>query len=144
MMHQLLEPNSPRVSYDIRRELVGMELMRKASLSDGSWGVELNYGLIGSPDWWLAIESGRLKLETFVGTVRMVDGGMMGDTLMVHIEGTDEAQKWVAWRGFEPKLNGKKVCTSYVHMLPKQPLAFRPDFLIPVLLQVEFGAFLNQ
>jgi hypothetical protein len=137
MMSGFLQPDSPRVAYDIRRDSVGLELMRKASLSDGPWGVELNHGLVGSPEWWSAIESEQLKLESFTGTIRVVAGGMMGDTLNVHIEGTNEKQRWVAWRGFDPTLDGKKVCTRYVRMSPKQPFASKPDFLIPVLLQVE-------
>jgi hypothetical protein len=137
MTHQLLEPNSPRVSYDIRRDLVEMELMCKASLSDGPWGVDLNHGLVGSDEWWSAIKSGQIRMETFVGIVRMVDGGMMGDTLEVHIEGEKGKQQWVAWRGFDPTLNGKKICTRYVSMSPKRSSTFRPDFLLRVLLQVE-------
>jgi hypothetical protein len=137
MINDLLQPDSPRVVYDIRHDSVGLELKRNASLSDGPGGVELNHGLVGSPEWWLAIESGQIKLEAFVGTIRAVAGGIMGDTLNVHIEGADEKQRWVAWRGFDPTLHGKRVCTRYVRMLPKTPLASRPDFMIRVLLQVE-------
>lgn len=137
MIKELLQPDSARVVYDIRRDTVGLELMRNASLSSGPGGVELNHGLIGSQEWWSAIETGRLKLETFVGILRPVAGGMHGDTLKVYIEAEDKKQRWVAWRGFEPSLNGKKVCTRYVQMLPKKPLSSKPGFSIPVLLQVE-------
>jgi hypothetical protein len=137
MINDLLQPDSPRVVYDIRRDSVGLEIMQKASLSDGPWGVATNYGVVGSDEWWSAIESGQLKLEAFVGIIRAVAGGMRGDTLKVHIEGADEKQRWVAWRGFDPTLDGRKVCTRYVRMLPKRPLASKPDFVIRILLQVE-------
>jgi hypothetical protein len=137
MIKDLLPPDSPRAVYDIRRDAVGLELKQKASLSEGEAGVELTYGLIGSPEWWSAIEAGSLKLENFSGKIRVVAGGMGGDTLMVHIEGSKEKQRWVAWRGFNQTLDGKNICTRYVKMLPKKPIKSKPDFLIPVLLQVE-------
>ncbi|HEV2455952.1 MAG TPA: hypothetical protein VGY98_16935 [Verrucomicrobiae bacterium] len=137
MIKDLLPPDSQRIVYDIRRDAVGLELKQKASLSKSEAGIELTYGLIGSPDWWLAIEGGRLKLENFPGKIRVIAGGMTGDTLMVHIEGLKEKQRWVAWRGFSQTLDGKNVCTRYVRMLPKTPIKSKPDFLIPVLLQVE-------
>ncbi len=137
MTNDLLQPDSPCVVYDIRRDNVKLELMQKASLSDGPMGITMDYGLIDSPKWWSAIESGQIKLETFVGILRAVAGGMHGDTLNVHIEGMDAKQRWVAWRGFNSTLDGKKVCTRYVRMSPKRPLTSRPDFQTQVLLQVE-------
>ena len=136
-MNQLLEPNSSRVVYDLRLDIAKLEIMQKASLSDGPMGVPMDYGLIGSPQWWLAIETGKIKLETFLGKIREVSGGMMGDTLNVHFEGVDEIKKWVAWRGFDSMLNGKEACVRYVTTSPKRPLASRPDFKIQILLQVE-------
>lgn len=137
MIKALSKSDSQSVVYDIRLDTEGLKIMQEASLSDGPGGVELKYGLIGSDEWWSAIESGALKMETFVGVIRAVSGGIMGDTLNVHIEGATEKQRWVAWRGFTSTLDGRKGCTRYVRMSPKTPLASRPDFMIRVLLQVE-------
>lgn len=137
MLNDLLQLDSPRLVYDIRRDNVSLELMQKASLSDGPMGITMDYGLVGSQKWWSAIESEHIKLEVFVGTIRVVAGGIMGDTLKVHIEGMDETKKWVAWRGFDSALDGKRVCIRYVRMSPKRPLKSRPDFQTQVLVQVE-------
>jgi hypothetical protein len=137
MINDLLQPDSPRVAYDIRRDAAGVEKMRRASLSDGPWGLATDYGLVGSGTWWSALDTGRIKIESFIGTIRVVAGGMKGDTLEVHVEAEDEKQRWVAWRTFDITLDGKKVCIRYIQMRPKKPLPSRPDFLVPVLLQVE-------
>ena len=136
MIKELLQPDLPRVVYDIRLDTVGVAKMSRASRSSGDWGLALDYGIVGSETWWLAIEAEKLKLQSFVGIIRLVAGGM-GDTLEVHIEGAGGTQRWIAWRGFTKMLNGKKVCIRYVEMRPKKPIASRPDFLVPVLLQVE-------
>ena len=137
MIKELLQPDSSGVVYDIRRDTVGVEKMRNASLSDGPWGLATNHGIIGSDAWWSALETGQIKIETFVGVIRVIAGGMKGDTLEVHIEAAGEKQRWVAWRGFDATLDGKKVCIRYVQMHPKKPFPSRPNFLVPVLLQVE-------
>lgn len=138
MINELLQPDSPCVVYDIRLDAIGVEKMRKAALSDGDWGLTLDYGTVGSETWWSALESEKLKLESFVGAIRVVAGGMKGDTLEVHVEATTGTkQRWVAWSAFDAKLNGKNVCIRYVQMRPKKPFPSRPDFLVPVLLQVE-------
>ena len=134
---KLLPPDSTRVVYDIRRDAEGLHILQQGALSDGPGGVELKHGLIGSDEWWFAIESGTLKMETFTGVIRGVEGGMKGDTLNVHIDGPTEKQRWIAWRGFNSSINGKTVCTRFVRMLPKTPIISKPNFTIRVLIQVE-------
>jgi hypothetical protein len=135
MMGQMLAEKSPRVLYDIREDVSHLEKMRKASTSKGPWGVAIPHGVVGSPEWWSAVESGQIKLETFVGTISSTDNGPMGDTLEVHIKGPEGVQSWIAWKGFEIALVGTKVCTHYVRLAPKNPST--DSRLIPVLLQVE-------
>lgn len=136
-MTGLLDQNSPRVVYDIRRDVAEIEQMQKASLSDGHWGLAMDNGLVCSNEWWSAIAAGKLKLKTIVGVISMKARGMKGDTLEVDIVGEREKRGWVAWNGFNPTLNGKKACVRYVDMRPKKPLPSRPNFIVPVLLQVE-------
>jgi len=131
------ELKSECVIYDIRGDSALIEEMCEAQLSKGPWGVTLDHGLVCSDTWWSALETGQVKLETFSGKIKSVPAGILGDTLEVHIEGANGTQRWLAWRGFEPVLNGKNVCISYVQMQPKTQTSFRPDFFIRVLLQVE-------
>ena len=135
MTGQMLAEKSPHILYDIRDDVSLLEKARKASMSKGPWGVAIPHGFVGSPEWWSALESGQIKLETFVGTISSTDYGPMGDTLEVHIKGPEGVQSWIAWKGFELALVGTKVRTHYVRLAPKNPSTdSRP---IPVLLQVE-------
>jgi hypothetical protein len=137
MTKELLQPDSARVVYDIRKDNISVEKMQKTSLSDGDWGLTVDHGVVGSETWWSSIKTGTIILKSFDGVIRVVSGGMKGDTLEVHIEAPDGIQRWVAWRGFDVALNGKNVCVRFVEMRPKKPFPNRPGFLVPVLLQVE-------
>ncbi|MGA2605316.1 MAG: hypothetical protein ABSG14_13915 [Verrucomicrobiia bacterium] len=134
MISELAPLDSPRVVYDIRRDAEGLKLKQEASLASGWGGLEITHGLIGTPEWWSAVEAGKFKVETFVGVLR---SAAAGDVLHVHIEGESGAQRWMAWRGFDRALDGKKVRTVYVRMAPRHPLTTQPDFRARVLLQVE-------
>jgi hypothetical protein len=134
MISELAPLDSPRVVYDIRRDAEGLKLKQEASLAGGWGGLEITHGLIGTPEWWSAVEAGKFKVETFVGVLR---SAAAGDVLHVHIEGESGAQRWMAWRGFDRALDGKKVRTVYVRMAPRHPLTTQPDFRARVLLQVE-------
>lgn len=137
MTDRILDKNAPRVIFDIRDDVEKLARMRKASSSAGPWGIAIQYGFVGSPEWWSALESGQIKLESFIGTISSTDYGPMGDTLQLHITGPQGKQDWIAWKGFELALVGTRVKTRYVRLPPKQPSVHRPGYLIPVLLQVE-------
>ncbi len=134
MIKELASLDSPRVVYDIRRDVEGLKLKQEASLKGGWGGLETTHWLIGTPEWWAAVEAGKFKVETFDGVVR---SAAAGNRLHVHVEGTNGAQRWMAWRGFDRALEGKRVRTVYVRMSPVHPLATQPDFRARVLLQVE-------
>jgi hypothetical protein len=134
MTDQMVETKSPRVLYDIRDDLEKLAKMQKASTSTGPWGVAIQHGFVGSPEWWSAVESGRIKLETFAGAIS-ANWGPHGDVLHVHVIGPEGRQDWTAWNGFEMSLVGTKVRTRYVRLAPKNPST--DPRLIPILLQVE-------
>jgi hypothetical protein len=126
--------DSPDVVYDMRQDERLLAQMRKASLSTGQLGLTVKHGIVGSPEWWSVLESGQIKLEKFIGFIRRVDGGPMGDSTIVRIEGNGETKSWMAWEGFSRSLIGKKVDVRYVGVPPKHPP--KPDFVVHLLLQV--------
>ena len=134
MINELAPVDSHLVVYYIRRDSEGLKLKHEASVAGGWGGLEITHGLIGTPEWWSAVEAGKFKVETFDGVVR---SAAAGNQLHVHIEGEQGAQRWMAWRGFDRALEGKKVRTVYVRMAPVHPLTTQPDFRARVLLQVE-------
>ena len=137
MVTGLLEEGSLGVVYDIRQDSILLSQMRTASLSTGPFGLSTVHGIVGSPDWWTAVEAGRVKVETFVGVIRRVDGGPMGDSAIVRIEGGGETRSWTAWEGFGPSLIGKKVEVRYANVPPRNPP--EPDFVVDLILQIRMA-----
>lgn len=65
--------------YSLREDHEKVAAIQKATLTTSEFGIEPTHGLLGSREWWSAIESGRLPLQTLRGTVSQVYMGSMGD-----------------------------------------------------------------
>jgi hypothetical protein len=134
MIETLFNIDTPGIIYDLRRDKAKLNRIRKASLSTGQLGLTIENGIVGSPEWWSVIESGRIKVEKFIGFIRDLDRGPMGDSAIVRIEGNNETKGWIAWEEFNSNLIGKKVDIRYVDVPPKHPP--KPGFTVDLLLQV--------
>ena len=135
MVAGLLEEDSQGVLYDLRRDPIKLSQIRSASLSSGPFGLTTMHGIVGSPDWWAAVEIGQIKIETFVGVVRRVDGGPMGDSAIARIEGGGETKSWAIWEGFDPGLVGRMVEIRYANVPPRNPPD--PGFVVDLILQIK-------
>lgn len=127
-------PETSGVVYDLRRDHTLLEQIRNASLSSGNLGASMENGIVGSAEWWAAVDSGKVLIEPFTGTILRVDCGPMGDSAIIRIQGEEELKSWMAWEGFEDSLVGKQVDIRYARVPPKRPI--RPGFVINLLVQV--------
>ena len=134
MTEYLPAPETSGVVYDIRQDSVRLANIRSASLSRGNLGLAMDDGIVGSAEWWSAVDSGKVQVEPFIGTILRVDGGPMCDSAIVRIQGENELKSWVAWEGFDDSLIGQRVDIRYACVPPK--VFFKPNYLIDVLLQV--------
>jgi hypothetical protein len=135
MDSKLLEVGSLNVAYDLRQDANKLSQIRVASLSSGPFGLSTVNGIVGSPEWWGAIEAGIVKIESFVGVIRRVDGGPMGDSAIVRIESGGDTRSWMMWEGFTKALLGKRAAVYYALIPPKNPP--QPDFVVDLILQVQ-------
>jgi hypothetical protein len=65
--------------YDFATDASRIATMQRATLGDGSYGLNPKPALVGTPDWWGAIYAGALPLTTLEGTIHSVYWGSMGD-----------------------------------------------------------------
>lgn len=130
----LLALDSPGVLYDIRTDEILLADISEASLASGASGLSVEFGIVGSSSWWLAVKIGRIKIEKFVGVIYEVDGGPMGDSAILRLRGDMETKSWMAWAGFHSNLIGKLIEVSYVRVSPKLPP--RPGFMVELIIQV--------
>jgi hypothetical protein len=134
MIEGLQEPNSAGVLYDIRTDSLLLAQIAKASQSTGQLGLAVEHGVVGTAPWWEAVQRKDIAILTFVGVIRRVDGGPMGDSAIVRIEGNAQTKSWVPWDGFQSTDIGKAIEIAYVRVPPKHPP--RPGFMVELILQV--------
>jgi hypothetical protein len=135
MPEVLLKPDSNSVVYDIRTDSALLSEIREASLSSGPFGLAFDDGIVGSGKWWSAVDSGRVPLAVFSGTIVRIDGGPMGDSSILRIANKEQTKSWVAWNGFRQSLVGTAVTVVYARVKPKRPP--REGFMVDLVLQVQ-------
>lgn len=65
--------------YRLRDDTERIKSIQKTTLETADYGVVPEPALLGSSDWWQAIDEGRLPLQTAQGTITRVFWGSMGD-----------------------------------------------------------------
>jgi hypothetical protein len=58
------------IVYRLRNDISALKGMQDASLHHDFLGLRITHGLIGTEEWWKAIESGVLELHTVRGVIR--------------------------------------------------------------------------
>ena len=67
--------------YDFASDRQRIDTMQKATLGPTDFGVSPKPALVGSPEWWRAIEQGQLPRIEIEGKISRVYWGSMGDSL---------------------------------------------------------------
>ena len=112
--------------YLLADDAVRIGNIQKATLGTADYGLALDHGLLGSNDWWNAIERDTLPLHTDYGTVSCVTMTGMGDYPSFKILADDgTVTDWLT-REAAPRKDqlyqiGLRVIHKYVDMRPKNP-----------------------
>jgi hypothetical protein len=122
------------VAYDLRQDTDLLAQIRQATSSRGDLGLSAENGVVGSSEWWTAVGIGKVPSKVFEGVILRVDGGPMGDSSIVRIQGSHEMKSWVAWNGFDASLIGQHVEIRYAQVSPKKPPT--PGYLVDLLLEI--------
>jgi hypothetical protein len=67
------------ILYSLREDPERVAALQKATLSPGDFGLAPDPALVGSVDWWAAIDRGELPVFEATGRISRVYWGSMGD-----------------------------------------------------------------
>ncbi|WP_041454051.1 hypothetical protein [Anaeromyxobacter sp. K] len=82
-------------AYDFAEDPDQIRAMQQATLSPTDAGVSASPALVGSPEWWRAIDSGNLPLRILEGAITRVYWASMGD--WPELELTSDAGEKSTW-----------------------------------------------
>jgi len=80
-----------QLAYDLRKDMRHIKHVQKATLETERYGIVQDHGLFGSEDWWQAIQSGALPVQTIKGRISRVY--MSGHNDFPEFEVDDGARK---------------------------------------------------
>src|SRR5579864_7755811 len=82
-------------AYQLKADSARIAAIQKATLTTEGFGIEQTHGLVGSPEWWEQISSGRLALQTLRGIIVDRFLGSMGDWPEITVQSDDgETSRW--------------------------------------------------
>jgi hypothetical protein len=100
--------------YDLSKESERIGQMRRVTLETEE-GLAAEPALVGSPDWWAAVEGGRLQLTSVEGRIADVFWGSMADWPEFTLETDDgERSQWTREGDVTRYVEGLRVRLEYV------------------------------
>jgi hypothetical protein len=82
-------------AYQLKADSRRIAAIQKATLTTDEFGIEQTHGLLGSPEWWEQISSGRLPLHTLRGVIVERFWGSMADWPEIKVKSDNgETSHW--------------------------------------------------
>jgi hypothetical protein len=121
-----------QIVYQLRRNQKFIDQVQKATLTSKEFGIQQTHGLFGSPEWWVNIQTGRLKMHTVRGVIERVYMGSMNDWPMCEVVSDDgEISKWTREMldfASDPLYRtGARIEIDYVLQKSKADAPWRPE-----------------
>jgi len=130
--------DDPVKIYDLKQDHRKIGLIQKATLETKDYGLVPEYGLFGSPEWWLAIEKGLISIHTIEGIITRVYMSGHNDYPEFEIDDGQEKTCWTRDGKDEAYIVGKRVKLKYVFQKPKR--AFGGKYPHEVVLEIWVGS----
>jgi hypothetical protein len=96
-------------TYQLRKDKKSIKNIQDATLSTQDYGIFPEHGLLGSKDWWKAIEYGKIELITYRGTIKRTFMSGHNDYPIMETEDESGSTKTWARDTNSPKLDKKYV-----------------------------------
>lgn len=130
--------------YDFASDRQRIDAMQKATLGPTDFGVSPHPALVGTPEWWRAIDDGQLPRVELEGTISRVYWGSMGDWPEFELVSDDGARSaWTREGDVSRFVEGLRVRLAYtLHLwkVEKTSLNLGPASKIVLRIDLEESA----
>jgi hypothetical protein len=124
--------------YSLDQEQALIEAMQKVSLGATNSGLSVAPALVGTPEWWRAIQDGSLMRRTISGEITRVYWGSMGDWPECELTDSEGSKStWTRAGDIARYVEGLKVQFTFVLHPWKTPNQYGLGEASKVVLTVE-------
>lgn len=111
-----------KVLYDLRQDEQLLRDIEEASLHTDR-GLKLTHGVVGSEQWWKAIETGEIPMYRITGTIVEISRGPMGDWPVIHVRSDSDGNisSWSTGTLLPESFLGRPIVIEYVEQEAKKP-----------------------
>ena len=108
--------------YDLRDDVTKVDAVQHATLHRPEYGLVAEPALLGTTEWWKAIEDGRVRSHMIEGVVSAVRWGSMGDWPLWRLRTEDGSEsEWTREGDFTRYVEGLAARVTYAIV------KFKPD-----------------
>ena len=131
--------------YDLRRDTEHVAKVQRATLTTPNFGLEPTHGMFGSPEWWEALDSGKLPRRTLRGEIARVYMGSVNDWPEFEMRADDGTLSSWSQHANEPALAeyyrvGRPVELDYVLQRTRPASGMGPELKVVVAVRVGAAA----
>jgi len=127
--------------YEFASDERTIRAMQQATLGRTHFGVSAKPALVGTPEWWRAIEEGRLPRHELEGTISKVYWGSMGDWPEFEMVTAEGAQsRWTRVGDISRYVEGLRVRLTYtLHpwKVPRKSMGLGSESKIVLRVELE-------
>ena len=122
--------------YELSKDDVSVMKIQRATLETADYGFLPEIALFGSPDWWKAVEDGRIPTNTITGIISKVNENIRGAWPVCEVNCDGEKTEWTREGDDAAYQVGRRICIEYVYqrLKPSKFLKSLGDRLKVVLL----------
>jgi|SRR5947209_1461702 len=88
-----MKMNDLELVYDFRQDQVKIDQLQKATIETEEFGIVPEHGLIGTSEWWEAIEAGQITTDYIDGVISYLSENM-SDWPVFEIDDGNEKSQW--------------------------------------------------
>ena len=105
--------------YDLSKDNTRVKKIQRATLETEDYGFLPEIALFGSPEWWKAVEDGRIPIYTVTGFISKVNENIRGAWPVCEVNSDGEKTEWTRDGEDAAYQVGRRICIEYVYQRGK-------------------------
>ena len=117
------------LAYDLRQDSQRVSAVQNATMTTDRYGIVPEHGLLGSEEWWQAIESGLIQVNRLEGTVSRVYMSGHNDFPEFEVDDGNSKTRWERYGKESEYLEGQHVVIEYVQTKSRFTQGLQPSVI---------------
>ncbi len=127
--------------YDLKENKQLILSIQKASTTTTDFGLDQEYGLFGSSEWWSCLYRGDIKIHEIKGVITKLEGDLpaIDPYIWFFIKEDNQESRWPLEGDSKDYIIGKEVLIKYVLQKRRKKIFENDDLKSEVIISIDIG-----